>query len=31
MRQANFGGRRVQLIAGYQRLDELSKILKTFF
>ena len=30
MRQANFGGRRVQLIAGYQRLDELSKILKPF-
>ncbi len=30
MRNANFGGRRVQLIAGYQRLDELSKILKPF-
>ena len=30
MRQANFGGRRVQLIAGYQRLDELSKLLKPF-
>ena len=30
MRQANFGGRRVQLIAGYQRLDELSRILKPF-
>ena len=30
MKQANFGGRRVQLIAGYQRLDELSKILKPF-
>ena len=30
MRNANFGGRRVQLIAGYQRLDELAKILKPF-
>jgi SNF2 family DNA or RNA helicase len=30
MRQANFGGRRVQLIAGYQRLDELAKLLKPF-
>ena len=30
MKQANFGGRRVQLVGGYQRLDELSKILKPF-
>ena len=30
MRNANFGGRRVQLVAGYQRLDELAKILKPF-
>jgi len=30
MRNANFGGRRVQLVGGYQRLDELSKILKPF-
>ena len=30
MRNANFGGRRVQLIAGYKRRDELSKILKTY-
>ena len=26
----NFGGRRVQLIAGYKRLDELARILKPF-
>ena len=31
MRNANFGGRRVQLVGGYQRLDELSRILKPFF
>jgi SNF2 family DNA or RNA helicase len=30
MRQANFGGRRVQLVGGYQRLDELSRLLKPF-
>ena len=30
MKQANFGGRRVQLVGGYQRLEELSKILKPF-
>jgi len=30
MKNANFGGRRVQLVGGYQRLDELSKILKPF-
>jgi len=30
MRQANFGGRRVQLVGGYQRLDELSRVLKPF-
>ena len=30
MRQANFGGRRVQLVSGYQRLDELSRLLKPF-
>ena len=30
MRNANFGGRRVQLVGGYQRLDELSRILKPF-
>jgi SNF2 family DNA or RNA helicase len=30
MRQANFGGRRVQIPTGYQRLDELSDILKKF-
>ena len=30
MRNANFGGRRVQLVGGYQRLEELSKILKPF-
>ena len=30
MKQANFGGRRVQLVGGYQRLDELAKILKPF-
>jgi len=30
MKNANFGGRRVQLIGGYQRLDELSHILKPF-
>ena len=26
----NFGGRRVQIPTGYQRLDELSEILKKF-
>ena len=26
----NFGGRRVQIPAGYRRLDELSEILKKF-
>jgi len=30
MKNANFGGRRVQLVGGYQRLDELSRILKPF-
>jgi SNF2 family DNA or RNA helicase len=30
MKNANFGGRRVQLVGGYQRLDELSQILKPF-
>ena len=30
MRNANFGGRRVQIVAGYQRLDELSDKLKPF-
>ena len=26
----NFGGRRVQIVGGYQRLDELAEILKAF-
>jgi len=30
MKNANFGGRRVQIVGGYQRLEELSKILKPF-
>ena len=30
MKNANFGGRRVQLVGGYQRLDELSRLLKPF-
>ena len=30
MKNANFGGRRVQLVGGYQRLEELSRILKPF-
>ena len=30
MKNANFGGRRVQLVGGYQRLEELSKLLKPF-
>ena len=30
MRQANFGGRRVQIVGGYKRLDELSDSLKKF-
>jgi SNF2 family DNA or RNA helicase len=30
MKNANFGGRRVQLVGGYQRLDELADILKPF-
>ena len=30
MIERNFGGRRVQIVAGYQRLDELAKILKPF-
>ena len=30
MLDRNFGGRRVQIVGGYKRLDELSKILKAF-
>ena len=27
----NFGGRRVQIVGGYQRLDELVRNIKSFF
>ena len=30
MLDRNFGGRRVQIVGGYKRLDELSRILKAF-
>ena len=30
MKTHNFGGRRVQLVHSYQRLDELASILKGF-
>ena len=30
MKNANFGGRQFQIVASYQRLDELSENLKPF-
>ena len=30
MLDRNFGGRRVQIVGGYKRLDELSTLLKPF-